>query len=78
VAVPGAFRLSSRRATKGPATTGEIASAWFSPVPRPRGRHSIRAIAAELGMHYREVWRQLDLAGVARRVEHDVRPVPFG
>lgn len=28
---------------------------------------TIRAIAAELGMHHREVWRQLDLAGVARR-----------
>lgn len=29
--------------------------------------HTIRAIATELGMHYREVWRQLEAAGVARR-----------
>ena len=28
---------------------------------------SIRAVAAELGMHQREVWRQLHLAGVPRR-----------
>jgi transposase-like protein len=28
---------------------------------------SIRAVAAELGMHQREVWRQLSLAGVSRR-----------
>src|SRR5439155_4940464 len=28
---------------------------------------SIRAVAAELGMHQREVWRQLQLAGVASR-----------
>ena len=29
--------------------------------------HTIRAIATELSMHHREVWRQLDAAGVARR-----------
>ena len=29
--------------------------------------HTIRAIATEVGMHHREVWRQLDAAGVARR-----------
>ena len=28
---------------------------------------TIRAIATELGMHHREVWRQLEAAGVARR-----------
>src|SRR5437763_8672891 len=28
---------------------------------------TIRAVAAELGMHQREVWRQLQLAGVPRR-----------
>ena len=28
---------------------------------------TIRAIGAELGMHYREVWRQLEAAGVPRR-----------
>ena len=29
--------------------------------------HTIRAIATELGMHHREVWRQLEAAGVVRR-----------
>ena len=29
--------------------------------------HTIRAIATKLGMHQREVWRQLEAAGVARR-----------
>jgi hypothetical protein len=69
-AVPGPnTRDRSGRAQSAPKRKRRRWSALRPEVVRldAEGR-SIRAVATELGMHHREVWRQLQLAGVTRRV----------
>lgn len=57
-AVPA--RPVARRSAAAPGGRGDVVRLYGA------GR-AIRAVAAELGMHQREVWRQLHLAGVDRR-----------